>query len=74
LLAVAIGAEELVLLTDVDRLYSSDPRTDARAVPIEEVSDPSDLERLQEVAGGGGQWGWPHTHCTGGQGLCVRGQ
>ena len=57
LLAVAIGAEELVLLTDVDRLYSSDPRTDAQAVPIEEVSDPSDLERLQEVAGGGGQWG-----------------
>ncbi|MFN9660017.1 MAG: glutamate 5-kinase [Cyanobacteriota bacterium] len=57
LLAVAIGAEELVLLTDVDRLYSSDPRTDAEAVPIEEVSDPSDLEQLQELAGGGGQWG-----------------
>lgn len=57
LLAVAIGAEELVLLTDVDRLYSADPRTDAQAVPISEVSDPSDLERLQEVAGGGGQWG-----------------
>lgn len=57
LLAVAIGAEELVLLTDVDRLYSSDPRTDAQAVPIAEVSDPSDLERLQQSAGGGGQWG-----------------
>jgi len=57
LLAVAIGAEELVLLTDVDRLYSSDPRTDAEAVPIAEVSDPQDLERLQKVAGGGGQWG-----------------
>lgn len=57
LLAVAIGAGELVLLTDVDRLYSADPRTDAQAVPIVEVSDPSDLVRLQEVAGGGGQWG-----------------
>jgi glutamate 5-kinase len=57
LLAVAIGAEELVLLTDVDRLYSADPRTDAQAVPITEVSDPSDLDRLQQAAGGGGQWG-----------------
>ena len=57
LLAVAIGAGELVLLTDVDRLYSADPRTDSQAVPIVEVSDPSDLVRLQESAGGGGQWG-----------------
>jgi glutamate 5-kinase len=57
LLAVAIGAEELVLLTDVDRLYSSDPRIDAEAVPIAEVSDPSQLERLEKGAGGGGQWG-----------------
>jgi len=57
LLAVAMGADELVLLTDVDRLYSADPRTDAQAVPIPEVSTPSDLDRLQEVAGGGGQWG-----------------
>ncbi|MFM1799816.1 MAG: hypothetical protein RLZZ117_2094 [Cyanobacteriota bacterium] len=57
LVAVAIGARELVLLTDVDRLYSADPRTDAEAVPIAEVRDPSDLERLREAAGGGGQWG-----------------
>lgn len=57
LVAVAIGADELVLLTDVDRLYSADPRTDAQAVPIAEVSDPADLERLQQGAGGGGQWG-----------------
>ncbi len=57
LLAVAIAADELVLLTDVDRLYSSDPRTDAQAVPIAEVRDPAELERLRSVAGGGGQWG-----------------
>lgn len=57
LLAVAIGAAELVLLTDVDRLYSSDPRTDAEAVPITEVNDPAELERLQQGAGSGGQWG-----------------
>ncbi len=57
LVAVAIGADELVLLTDVDRLYSADPRTDAEAVPIAEVHDPTHLEQLQEGAGGGGQWG-----------------
>jgi glutamate 5-kinase len=57
LVAVALGADELVLLTDVDRLYSADPRANAEAVPIEEVRDPADLERLREGAGGGGQWG-----------------
>jgi len=29
------AADELVLLTDVDRLYSGNPRTDAQARPIE---------------------------------------
>ena len=57
LVAVAIGADELVLLTDVDSLYSGDPRTDAEASPIEEVRDLAELERLRGVASGGGQWG-----------------
>jgi len=57
LVAVAIGAEELVLLTDVDSLYSGDPRTDAQASPIAEVRDLAELERLSSVASGGGQWG-----------------
>ncbi len=57
LVAVAIGADELVLLTDVDRLYSGNPRTDAQARPIEEVRDLAELERLSHVAEGGGQWG-----------------
>jgi glutamate 5-kinase len=57
LVAVAIGADELVLLTDVDRLYSGNPRTDAQARPIEEVRDLAELERLSHVADGGGQWG-----------------
>ena len=56
-MAVAIGADELVLLTDVDSLYSGDPRTDAEASPIEEVRDLAELERLRGVASGGGQWG-----------------
>ena len=57
LVAVAIGADELVLLTDVDRLYSGDPRTDADAQPIEEVGSLAELDSLQSVATGGGQWG-----------------
>jgi glutamate 5-kinase len=57
LVAVAIGADELVLLTDVDRLYSGDPRTDADARPIEEVGSLAELDSLQSVASGGGQWG-----------------
>jgi len=57
LVAVAIGADELVLLTDVDSLYSGDPRTDAEASPIAEVRDLAELEQLRSVATGGGQWG-----------------
>ncbi len=57
LVAVAVGADELVLLTDVDSLYSGDPRTDAQASPIAEVRDLAELERLSSVASGGGQWG-----------------
>jgi glutamate 5-kinase len=57
LVAVAIGADELVLLTDVDSLYSGDPRSDASAEPIEEVRDLIELARLSGVASGGGRWG-----------------
>ena len=57
LVAVAIGADELVLLTDVDSLYSGDPRSDAEAQPIEEVASLAELDSLQSVATGGGQWG-----------------
>jgi len=57
LVAVAIGADELILLTDVDRLYSSDPRSDSTARPIEEVRNLEELERLSSVASGGSRWG-----------------
>ena len=57
LVAVAIEADELILLTDVDRLYSGDPRTDSAAEPIEEVRDLEELARLSGVASGGGRWG-----------------
>ncbi|MFM7268275.1 MAG: glutamate 5-kinase [Cyanobium sp.] len=65
LVAVAVGADELVLLTDVDRLYSSDPRNDPEARPIEDVWDLAELERVGRGAGGGGRWG------TGGMGTKI---
>jgi len=57
LVAVALGAQELVLLTDIDRLYTGNPRTDPEARPIEEVRDLAELERCGLGAGGGGRWG-----------------
>jgi glutamate 5-kinase len=57
LVAVATAADELILLTDVDRLYSGDPRHDPEATPIAEVSGPAELALLSGVAKGGGQWG-----------------
>ena len=57
LVAVAIGADELVLLTDVDALYSGDPRNDSEARPIAEVASLAELEQLSSAATGGGRWG-----------------
>ncbi len=57
LVAAAVAADQLVLLTDVDRLYSADPRTDAQAQPIADVHHPRELQELEAVAGGGGCWG-----------------
>ncbi|WP_115121507.1 glutamate 5-kinase [Synechococcus sp. UW105] len=57
LVAAAVGADELILLTDVDRLYSADPRIDATAKPITDVRDPAELAALEEGAGDGGRWG-----------------
>ena len=65
LVAVAIGAQELVLLTDIDRLYSGDPRHDPEARPIDEVRDLAELEQVGRGAGGGGRWG------TGGMGTKI---
>lgn len=57
LVAVAVQADELVLLTDIDSLYSGDPRSDADARPIAEVNSLAELEALSGVAKGGGRWG-----------------
>ncbi len=57
LVAAAIHADELMLLTDIDRLYSADPRNDASARPISDVHHPSELQALERGAGDGGRWG-----------------
>jgi glutamate 5-kinase len=57
LVAVAVQADELVLLTDIDSLYSGDPRSDADARPIATVNNLAELEALSGVAKGGGRWG-----------------
>jgi glutamate 5-kinase len=44
--AMLVGADLLVLLTDIDGLYSADPRLDSAATLVEEVSD---FEALQEL-------------------------
>jgi len=57
LVAAAVDADQLILLTDVDRLYSADPRTVADARPISDVHHPRELEALEAGAGDGGRWG-----------------
>ena len=57
LVAAAVGADQLILMTDVDQLYSADPRTDSEARPIPDVHHPRELRALEAAAGGGGRWG-----------------
>ena len=56
--ASLVGATRLFLLTDVDRLYSADPRSNPEAQPISLVTDLEELERLQVSTGqSGSAWG-----------------
>ncbi|GAB4243591.1 MAG: glutamate 5-kinase [Stanieria sp.] len=57
LVASLIEADWLFILTDVDRLYSADPRLNPNAQPIELVGS-AEFKQLQVEAGGNGsQWG-----------------
>jgi glutamate 5-kinase len=57
LVASLVEADWLFLLTDVDRLYSADPKTFPDAKPIDLVSQ-EEFEKLQVKAGSSGsQWG-----------------
>ncbi|GAA6617938.1 glutamate 5-kinase [Scytonema sp. NUACC26] len=58
LVASLVKADWLFLLTDVDRLYSADPRFVPDAQPISLVSNIKELAELQVQTGGqGSQWG-----------------
>jgi len=56
LVASLVEANWLFLLTDVDRLYSADPRRDPNAVPLDRVSKLEELEALQ-IGSAGSTWG-----------------
>ncbi len=58
LVASLVEADWLFILTDVDRLYSADPRSVADAKPITLVSNIKELTALQVQTGTqGSQWG-----------------
>ena len=57
LVATAVSADQLILLTDVDRLYSSDPRHNAEAQPISDIHHPRELLPLELTNKAGGHWG-----------------
>ncbi|MEI6369065.1 MAG: glutamate 5-kinase [Nostocales cyanobacterium ELA608] len=58
LVASLVEADWLFLLTDIDRLYSADPRSVPDAKPISLVSSMQELTELQIQTGGqGSRWG-----------------
>ena len=58
LVASLIGADWLFLLTDVDKLYSADPRYHPEAKPIHLIEQLEEITALKSVAGNRGtQWG-----------------
>tara|TARA_B100000900_G_C20491208_1_gene679633 strand:+ start:64 stop:1149 length:1086 start_codon:yes stop_codon:yes gene_type:complete len=48
LVALAINANKLILLTDIDKLYSEDPRTNIEAKPIPEVYTNNELKEIKD--------------------------
>jgi glutamate 5-kinase len=58
LVASLVQAEWLFILTDVDRLYSADPRSNPDAEPIIRVTRMEQLKELQvQIGAAGTQWG-----------------
>jgi glutamate 5-kinase len=56
LVAVGVSAQKLFLLTDVDCLYTANPRTNPDAQPVVNVT-PADLATLGGADANGGEWG-----------------
>ncbi len=57
LVAIAIDADQLILLTDVDKLYSSDPRNNPEARPITEVHNASEIKNIEQQNTQNSNWG-----------------
>jgi glutamate 5-kinase len=58
LVASIVDADWLFILTDVDRLYSADPRTDPEAQPIAVVENMEQLAAMQvQIGNPGSNWG-----------------
>jgi glutamate 5-kinase len=58
LVANLVRADWLFLLTDVDRLYSADPRSDPDAQPISRINRMDQLKELQvKIGDRGSRWG-----------------
>ena len=49
LVSLAIKADKLILLTDIDNLYSKDPRTNDDAKPIMEVYSDDQLKEIKNI-------------------------
>ena len=47
LVAIAISADQLILLTDIDHLYSSDPKINSKARPIKDINSSKELNKLE---------------------------
>ena len=57
LVATAIKADNLILLTDIDKLYSSDPKKNIKAEPIQEIRNPEMIFELEKTSSNSGSWG-----------------
>ncbi len=59
LVSLAIKANRLILLTDIDNLYSKDPRTNDDATPIMEVHNKKELEAIKDKnkSNNNNEWG-----------------
>ncbi|ABX08904.1 glutamate 5-kinase [Prochlorococcus marinus] len=57
LVSTAINADQLVLLTDIDRLYSTDPKVSNEAKPITDVLNPNQLKDIESTIQKPTNWG-----------------
>tara|TARA_Y100001968_G_scaffold330452_1_gene382385 strand:+ start:11707 stop:12792 length:1086 start_codon:yes stop_codon:yes gene_type:complete len=58
LVSLAINANKLILLTDIDKLYSEDPKKNNDAVPIMEVYNNKELKKIKDKNNRNSQMQW----------------